>query len=521
MQQAAGLISLSRGKRRNLWPLDLSQVVLQDSTAMASRSSRTQPFNPPFSASSTQAQIQALPLAMLRLCLDHFHLQYGGRKEAVVNHLYHHVNPTSGDDSSRDSSDSDGDPSETPTASENPDDSTDDDGDDSDTPSHTTSQPFTQVQQSALVGTVKELLCKGKHACKSPTLSSPSDEPHRGRDSSHRGSKRHRHWSSSPYPPTHSHRHRKSRHHTPSSSSESSASSTSSSSSSSSDSPPMKRHHHSHRRQLQAHRPHRKSSRLTRHWGPTSAIPVPKSLARRIGRGEFVDLSKLLSQHLILSGSLLKSARSKRSLIANFDMWLEAWNVYAGVLTSHKPGLAPELFQYLAFISRCSCRFQPYAWLQYDAQFRLKIASNPSMSWSVADPEFIASWLTADAIKRKSTCFSCGNPDHLSSDCPLRPSTKEPGLCCPVCDTTGHVARDCPQLLQGKPNATTTKPQTMSAYFSTDVVVVFEDSAAPTLTSAQTVVAVTQSGPAPSRPTDSSSIHAHTIHTSLRPQRFG
>ena len=178
------------------------------------------------------------------------------------------------------------------------------------------------------------------------------------------------------------------------------------------------------------------------------------------------------------------------------------------------------LFQYLAFISRCSRRFQPYAWLQYDAQFRLKIASNPSMSWSVADPEFIASWLTADAIKHKSTCFSCGNPDHLSSDCPLRPSTKEPGLYCPVCDTSGHVARDCPQLLQGKPNATTTKPQTMCAYFSTDVVVVFEDSATPTLTSAQTVVAVTQSSPAPSRPADSSPIHAHTIHTPLRPHLF-
>ena len=249
--------SLSRGKRRKLWPLDLSQVVLQDSTAMASRRSRTQPFNPPISASSTRAQIQALPLAMLRLCLDHFHLQHGGRKEAVVNRLYHHVHPTSGDDSSRDAGDSDGDPTETPTASENPDDSTVDDGDDSDTPSHTTSQPFTQAQLSALVGTVKELLRKGKHACKSPTLLFPSDEPHRGRDSSRRGSKHHRHWSSSPSPPTHRHRHRGFRHHTPSSSSESSASSTSLSSSSSSDSPPLKRHHHSHRCQLQAHRPHR------------------------------------------------------------------------------------------------------------------------------------------------------------------------------------------------------------------------------------------------------------------------
>ena len=118
---------------------------------MAFRRLRTQPFNPPISASSTRAQIQALPLTMLRLYLDHFHLQHGGRKEAVVDRLYHHIHPTSGDDSSRDSGDSDGDPSETPTVSENPDDSTNDDGDDSDTTSHTTSQPFTQAQQSALV----------------------------------------------------------------------------------------------------------------------------------------------------------------------------------------------------------------------------------------------------------------------------------------------------------------------------------------------------------------------------------
>ena len=38
---------------------------------MASKRSRTQPFNPPISASSTRAQIQALPLAMFRLCLYH------------------------------------------------------------------------------------------------------------------------------------------------------------------------------------------------------------------------------------------------------------------------------------------------------------------------------------------------------------------------------------------------------------------------------------------------------------------
>ena len=94
-------------------------------------------------------------------------------------------------------------------------------------------------------------------------------------------------------------------------------------------------------------------------------------MAKKIIRGEFVDLSRLLAKHLTRSGALPKGSKSKSNLITNLDKWLEVWSVFAGVLTSHNSQLAPELFSYQAFISRTSRKFQSYAWLQYDAQFPL------------------------------------------------------------------------------------------------------------------------------------------------------
>ena len=75
---------------------------------------------------------------------------------------------------------------------------------------------------------------------------------------------------------------------------------------------------------------------------------------------------------------LSKSAQAR--LITNLDTWLEAWSLYATVLTVAKPRLAPDLFRYWSFITRASRIFQPYAWLQYDSQFQFKLAANKPVS---------------------------------------------------------------------------------------------------------------------------------------------
>ena len=307
-------------------------------------------------------------------------------------------------------------------------------------PSVTTEPPFTKAQQGALTATIKSALkdrktSKRSRHHRSPTISPPSDgnqKGHRSRPSTHL--KRPRYTSSY------------------SSSSSGSSSSSTTSGSNSDSSPDHSRHH---RRNRHKHGKHHHHGRAGRHQYRSHVPPVPHKVSHAIERGEFVDLSKLLTTHLG-SGSSSKRSSSTRS-ITGLESWLEAWSIYAAVLSSHKPHLAPDLFQYQAFITRSSCRFQPYAWLQYDALFRLKMASNPGTCWSSTDPELVATWLSADATKCTSTFFSCGNPDHMSADCPLRAPPKNYASCCPVCNISGHMARDCPQLASNKQSKTSSR----------------------------------------------------------------
>lgn len=389
----------------------------------------TNPPPPALPRDISLSQIQRLPLATIRLYLNQYHLVETGNKATAAKRLHNHLQTQASPENSSNSS-----PSDEEDDANNSDSSREDGS--SGEATVPPAAPFTSAQQKALTEAIKSAMDARKRRKRprhrTPTISPPSSsglEP----STSERKSRA----------PTRSKRARHSRYSSSSSTASSSSTSPSYTSSSSSSSD---RHHHSRTtRRRRRHRRHhaRSAGQRQRH-----TAPVPRKLRNAIQRGEFVDLNKLLCEHLTLVGSA-RASRTSRShstrYITGLDTWLEAWSIYAGVLSSFKPKLGSQLFQYQAFIARSSRRFQPYAWLQYDSQFRLKIASNPNMSWSTADSELVATWLSADATKRTTVCYSCGSPDHMSPDCPIRASTKLPGSHCPICNTPGHTARECPQ----------------------------------------------------------------------------
>ena len=185
-----------------------------------------------------------------------------------------------------------------------------------------------------------------------------------------------------------------------------------------------------------------------------------------------------------------------------------------------QPHLAPDLFQYQAFITRSSCQFQPYAWLQYDAQFRLKMASNPGACWSSTDPDLIATWLSADATKRTSTCFSSMEAltiCQLTAHCELPPRTLPPAALSasspatwPVIAINWHPtsrARQAPEQWTTSTATSTTKE-----------VLVFLAQGVPTIMPALITMEATPAIVPALRHANPTLIAYHAPHTPLRPR---
>lgn len=54
--------------------------------------------------------------------------------------------------------------------------------------------------------------------------------------------------------------------------------------------------------------------------------------------------------------------------------------------------------------------------MAYDRQFRLKMASSPSLKWNRVDEDLRARFL----LRTRVVCFECHSFGHTASFCPLR-----------------------------------------------------------------------------------------------------
>jgi len=122
---------------------------------------------------------------------------------------------------------------------------------------------------------------------------------------------------------------------------------------------------------------------------------------------------------------------------------MEAWNIFMAITVAHKPSKALELIAYQAIITLASMQFPLTAWLNYDIQFRITAASDPTILWNVRYTDLWLKWIMPFVRQPQSDrypCSYCGSITHYRENWNFRPS----------------VTRSIPRPIASKPPNTTT-----------------------------------------------------------------
>jgi hypothetical protein len=128
-------------------------------------------------------------------------------------------------------------------------------------------------------------------------------------------------------------------------------------------------------------------------------LHVPQTIKEKIWAKQFIVLSKVLESDAdsekpqnvsIIDGQLVMQPKHNSKKIASVDTWTEAFIVFASIYLARYPSELQDMFKYMKTIRLGASRTPSGAWLEYDRQFRLKMAKHTSMSFGSVDGEL---WL--------------------------------------------------------------------------------------------------------------------------------
>ena len=179
------------------------------------------------------------------------------------------------------------------------------------------------------------------------------------------------------------------------------------------------------------------------------AAPVPKKLADKILRWEFVEMGELLPEFWLCARDDTKSRSRRSRKVTDISTWTRCFATYVSVLGPANPTAIPELMAYLASIVQANQDFDGLVWERYNAAFRRQAAATGNRMWSRVNPSLYTLCFSACVVTKRERCELCLGTTHTAQQCALQ-GAPDPELNSRV-KTVGSVLLAMSQKTSGKP----------------------------------------------------------------------
>ena len=137
--------------------------------------------------------------------------------------------------------------------------------------------------------------------------------------------------------------------------------------------------------------------------------PVPKKLAERIWRWEFIEMGELLPEIWNLkpgdeANQQRLLARRKKPVI-ELKTWIQCFAIYVGVVSLRHPEVIADMMAYMVIVKAAE-EYAGLAWVRYDEAFRSQAAAKKDAQWSKVNPSLFAQCFTGRA-HNQAHCDLC------------------------------------------------------------------------------------------------------------------
>ena len=167
----------------------------------------------------------------------------------------------------------------------------------------------------------------------------------------------------------------------------------------------------------------------------SSTTPIPRKLAERIWKGEYVPVADLLPEALRSAGEdgdegkKRKKKKGKDEGVQTIATWVLGFSAYVGVMAKRHPERVADLMDYMAQIVQASRQFKGAPWAKYDTAHRMQAAATKREGLSRVDTTLWA--ITFAQAEAKEVCKWCASYNHHSYTCTEKPpesSSEGPAL---------------------------------------------------------------------------------------------